>query len=254
MTQMRALELWSGHECTVNAVGGAFFDQSRLNGHHDRPEDLERFADLGIKRLRYPVLWERVAPKDPAVQDWRLADARLTRLRELGIDPIVGLIHHGSGPAYTSLVDDGFASGFAAHAAAAAQRYPWVNDWTPVNEPLTTARFAALYGLWRPHLQDERSFWLAVLNQVDATRLAMTAIRRRNPAARLIQTEDLGRTYATAPLLDQAAFDNDRRWMTWDLLEGRVVTRPSSFWDRLCGQGFEDRLRALSPTPPARRT
>jgi len=27
------------------------------------------------------------------------------RLRELGIRPIVGLLHHGSGPRHTSLVD-----------------------------------------------------------------------------------------------------------------------------------------------------
>jgi dTDP-4-dehydrorhamnose reductase len=248
---MRALELWGGHECTVNAVGDLTFDQSRLGGHHERPEDLERFAGLGISRLRYPVLWERVAPTDPARQDWRWSDARLIRLRELGIQPIVGLIHHGAGPAYTSLVDDGFASGLAAHAAAAAERYPWVDDWTPVNEPLTTARFSALYGLWRPHLTDERSFWLALLNQIDATRLAMREIRRRNPAARLIQTEDLGRTYATTPLLDQAAFDNQRRWMTWDLLEGRVVPG-HPFWERLAGYGFADRLRAIAddPCPP----
>jgi dTDP-4-dehydrorhamnose reductase len=248
---MRALELWGGHECTVNAVGERIFDQSRLNGHHDRPEDLDRFAALGIKRLRYPVLWERVAPDDPAARDWRWSDARLTRLRELAIKPIVGLIHHGAGPAYTSLIDDGFAQGLAAHAAAAAERYPWVTDWTPVNEPLTTARFSCLYGLWRPHLADERAFWLALLNQTDATRLAMAAIRRQNPAARLIQTEDLGRTYSTTPLSDQAAFDNDRRWMTWDLLEGRVIPG-HPMWDRLCGQGFEDRLRTIAddPCPP----
>ena len=248
---MRALELWGGHECTVNAVGEQVFDQSRLGGHHDRPEDLDRFAELGIKRLRYPVLWDRVAPVDPAIRDWRWSDARLGRLRALGVEPIVGLIHHGAGPAYTSLVDDGFAPGLAAHAAAAAERYPWVTDWTPVNEPLTTARFSTLYGIWRPHLSDERSFWLALLNQTDATRLAMAEIRRRNPAARLIQTEDLGRTYSTTPLGDQAAFDNDRRWMTWDLLDGRVVPG-HPFWDRLCGHGFEDRLRAIAenPCPP----
>ena len=46
--------------------------------------------------------------------------------------------------------------------------------------------------------RDERLFWLALLNQIDAARLAMRAIRAINPAARLVQTEDLGRTYATA--------------------------------------------------------
>ena len=248
---MGSLELWGGHECTVNAVGEAVFDQSRLSGHHDRLEDLDRFARLGLTRLRYPVLWERVAPRDPADRDWSWSDARLARLRMLQLEPIVGLIHHGAGPAYTSLLDDSFASGLADHAAAAAERYPWVSDWTPVNEPLTTARFSALYGLWRPHARDERLFWLALLNQIDATRLAMREIRRRIPQARLIQTEDLGRTWSTPLLRDQAVFDNARRWMTWDLLEGRVGPG-HYFWDRLAGFGFEDRLRAIvdDPCPP----
>ena len=52
-------------------------------------------------------------------------------------------------------------------AGAAAERYPWIEDWTPVNEPLTTARFSALYGHWYPHAQDEHAFWLALLNQID---------------------------------------------------------------------------------------
>ncbi len=247
----KALELWGGHECTVNAVGEAVFDQSRLGGHHDRPADLDLFASLRLKRLRYPVLWERVSPRDPTVRDWEWSDGRMARLRALGMAPIVGLIHHGAGPAYTSLIEESFAPGLAAHAAAVAERYPWVTDWTPVNEPLTTARFAALYGLWRPHARDERLFWLALLNQVDATRLAMREIRRRNPAARLVQTEDLGRTYSTAPLADQARFDNARRWMTWDLLEGRVVAG-HDLWERLSAYGFDGRLRAIAddPCPP----
>jgi dTDP-4-dehydrorhamnose reductase len=44
----------------------------------------------------------------------------LARLRELSIRPIVGLVHHGSGPAYTNLLDPGFAAGLAAHAEAVA--------------------------------------------------------------------------------------------------------------------------------------
>jgi hypothetical protein len=36
----------------------------------------------------------------------------------------------------------------------------------PFNEPLTTARFSALYGLWYPHHRSDQSFIRAVLNQV----------------------------------------------------------------------------------------
>jgi dTDP-4-dehydrorhamnose reductase len=245
------LELWGGLECTVNRVGDGFRDQFVDNGHHDRPDDLDRIRALGIRTLRYPVTWERVSPHHPEDAEWGWYDARLARVRQLGIRMIAGLVHHGSGPRYTDLLADNFPTGLARHARAVAERYPWIEDWTPVNEPVTTARFSALYGHWYPHHREERSFWLALLNQIDATRLAMREVRRINPGARLIQTDDLGRTYATAALQEQAAFDNDRRWMSWDLLCGRV-TPGHPFWARLCGFGLEDRLRAIAddPCPP----
>src|SRR6185312_16266542 len=178
---MRPLELWGGHECTVNRVGDAFHDQTRRSGHHDRIDDLDRFARLGLTAIRYPVLWERADPEGRGDPDWRWTDERLDRIRMLGLRPIAGLLHHGSGPRSTSLLDEGFAAAFAAYARAAAERYPWIADWTPVNEPLTTARFSALYGHWYPHAADERQFWAALFNQIDATRLAMAEIRRVRP-------------------------------------------------------------------------
>lgn len=245
------IEAWGGAECTVNRVGNVFRDQLVETGHHARVEDFDRLAELGLAAVRFPILWERVSPRAGLPPDWTWTDDRLARLARLGIRPIAGLVHHGSGPAHTSLLDDGFARGLAAYAARVAERYPTIRDWTPVNEPLTTARFSALYGLWYPHATDERAFWLALLNQVDATVRSMRAIRAINPAARLIQTEDLGRTYATAGLVGQAGFDNQRRWMTWDLLCG-TVTSAHPLWRRLCDFGFEPRLRALAaaPCPP----
>lgn len=245
------LELWGGPECTVNRTRAGHKDQSRLSGHDSRPQDLDLFAGLGIKAIRYPVLWERVAPNAPHERDFSWSDERLERLRELGVRPIVGLLHHGSGPSYTNLLDPGFAQGLADYAAAVAEQYPWVADWTPVNEPLTTARFSALYGHWYPHVSEEGAFWTALLNQIDATRLAMKAIRKVNPAARLVQTEDVGRTYATEPLKDQAEFDNLRRWMSFDLLCG-TVTRDHPLWKRLMRYDLAERLDAIAadPCPP----
>lgn len=245
-----SLSLWGGHECTVNRIGDLWSDQTILTGHHDRNDDLDRFAALGVSALRYPVIWERTETTQGS-WDWCWADARLERLRALKIDPIVGLIHHGSGPRWTDLLDPQFAEGLAEHASRTAQRYPWVTDWTPVNEPLTTARFSALYGHWYPHRQDERAFWFALLNQIDATRLSMRAIRAVVPDARLIQTDDFGRTYGTDVCASQVRFENDRRLMTWDLLFGRVIVGHPLF-DRLERLGFGERLSAIAgdPCPP----
>ncbi len=216
------LDLWAGIECTVNRVGDRYFDQLEWNGHAWRADDLDRFAALGVRTLRYPVLWERTAPHGLDRADWSWPDERLGRLRELGIRPIVGLVHHGSGPRSTNLLEPSFATGLAAYAGAVAARYPWVADYTPVNEPLTTGRFSALYGHWYPHTRDPLAWARAQLNQCRATVLAMRAVRAANPRARLVQTDDLGKTYSTPHLAYQAEFDNSRRWLTFDLLCGKV--------------------------------
>ena len=92
------------------------------NGHDARSDDIDRFASLGIKAIRYPVLWERTAPDGIASADWSFADERLPALRDKGIAPIVGLIHHGSGPRDTSLVDPAFPERLAEFAGAVATR------------------------------------------------------------------------------------------------------------------------------------
>ncbi|WP_181701001.1 family 1 glycosylhydrolase [Chthonobacter albigriseus] len=216
------IEIWGGVESTIARIGDDWRDQVFETGHQHRIEDLDAVAELGISALRYPVLWESLDPRHPHHRGWAWHDARLDRLRALGIRPIVGLVHHGSGPRGTDLLDPAFPEKLAAHAAAVAARYPWVGDYTPVNEPLTTARFSALYGHWYPHARDHRLFLKATLNQCRAVVLAMAAIRAVNPAARLIQTEDLGKTFARPGLAYQADFENERRFLSFDLLTGMV--------------------------------
>jgi len=231
------LQLWGGLECTVNRIEGAYHNQVERSGHAGRDDDIARFASLGIAAIRYPVLWERTAPDGPATADWSWPDRRLLALRECGIRPIAGLVHHGSGPPHTSLLDPGFASGLAAFAGAVARRYPWIDDYTPVNEPLTTARFSCLYGLWYPHRRSDAQFLRALLIQCKAIVLSMQAIRAVNPRARLVQTDDLGKTYSTGPMRAAAAFYNERRWLAWDLLCGKVVVG-HPLWDYLTHNGI----------------
>jgi dTDP-4-dehydrorhamnose reductase len=230
------LEVWGGIECTVNRVGDRYFDQIACTGHDRRLDDLNRFAALGLRTLRYPVLWERVAPGTHRHPDWAEPDAALSRLRELGIQPIVGLVHHGSGPRYTSLIDPGFPERLAHYAGMVAARYPWIEMWTPINEPLTTARFAGLYGLWYPHARSDYAFVRAFVNECNGIRASMEAVRAVNPSAKLIQTEDVGRIYSTPSLRYQAEFENHRRWLTFDLLSGRI-DREHVMWDYLSSNG-----------------
>lgn len=244
------VELWGGVECTVNRVRKRYFDQLRRSGHDRRLEDLDAIAELGVRALRFPVLWERTAPTHPGEYDWSWSDVRLERLRALGITPIVGLLHHGSGPAYTNLLDPTFPSSFARYAGAVARRYPWVDAYTPINEPLTTARFSGLYGFWFPHERSDAAFCRALVQQCRAVQLAMREIRRINPRARLLQTEDLGLTLCTPGLIEQADFENERHLLAYDLLCGRVG-RGHPLYGYLRGAGVgEVALERLCDEPP----
>ncbi len=220
--QASPVQLWGGLECTLNRVGDRYLDQMERSGHTRRSDDLDSFAALGLRVLRYPILWERTMPGEPRHADWTFPDRQLARLRGLGIRPIVGLVHHGSGPAHTSLLDPELPGKLAAYAQSVARRYPWIDAYTPINEPLTTARFSALYGHWYPHIRDDLSCMRALLLQCRATICAMQAIRAVNPAAQLVQTEDMGETRSTPLLAYQAAFENQRRFLSLDLLCGRV--------------------------------
>jgi dTDP-4-dehydrorhamnose reductase len=77
-------------------------------------------------------------------------------------------------------------------------------------------------------------------NECRAVLLSMRAIRRVVPDAQLVQTEDLGRTFSTAPLAYQAAHENERRWLSLDLLCGRV-DRAHPWWPRLRAAGVAER-------------
>jgi dTDP-4-dehydrorhamnose reductase len=79
-------------------------------------------------------------------------------------------------------------------------------------------------------------FAKAMLAQCRAIVLSMRAIRTVNPAAQLIQTEDLGKTFSTPTLSYQAEFENERRWLTFDLLCGRVLPG-TPMWDYFCWLG-----------------
>ncbi|MDQ6845134.1 MAG: sugar nucleotide-binding protein [Bacteroidota bacterium] len=233
------VEFWGGIECTINRVHDLYHDQLSLSGHYQREGDIKLIAALGIKVLRYPILWEKHEPFYNGKIDWDFTQNKLDELKKYGITPIAGLLHHGSGPSYTSLLDNNFPELFASYAAKVAQQFPWLEYYTPINEPLTTARFSGLYGLWYPHITNDVSFAKMLINQVRGIVLAMKEIRKINPEAKLIQTEDLSKTYSTPSLKYQAAFENERRWLTYDMLCGKL--RPEhAMWNYFLRLGIKE--------------
>ncbi len=213
------LQLWGGVEGTINRVGDHYFDQYERSGHRRRVEaDLAQIATTGVTALRVGLHWEHFA----ATGSWADFDHMLAKVREFGIRPIAGLLHHGSGPAQVDLLHPEFPEQLAAYALTVAERYPWMLDYTPVNEPQTTSRFSCLYGHWYPHHRSLPSYARALVNEIRGIVLAMRAIRTVQPNARLIHTEDGGVTYATDEVENYREEREQRRWLGTDLLCGLV--------------------------------
>jgi dTDP-4-dehydrorhamnose reductase len=244
-------ELWGGLECSYTRVEGSYADQLDYCGHYRRGIlDIQYIARLGIKALRYPVIFERY--HDPEDLSWSWLARQLNVLRYYDIKPIAGLLHHGSGPIHASLNDPCFPAELQKFARRVAETFPWLEYFTPINEPLTTARFCGLYGFWYPHFNDAKSFAEILLNEMKAVVLAMQAIRKVIPNAKLIQTEDLGKTYSTPRLQYQADFENERRWLTNDLLCG-FVKPGHAMWDYFLWLGIPKRSLEFflqNPCPP----
>jgi dTDP-4-dehydrorhamnose reductase len=244
-------EIWGGIECTINRVNDQYRDQLDLCGHYIREDDIQQFSKLGIRKIRYPVLWEYHCAGKESHWDWTAG--QLEKLKTFQIDPVVTLLHHGSGPEHTDLLNEKFPAQFAAYAKEVAEKFPGLKYFTPINEPLTTARFSGLYGLWYPHHRNEKSFAEMLLNEVEGIVRAMMEIRKVIPHAELIQTEDLAKTHSTPLLRYQADFENNRRWLTYDLLCGKVNTR-HYFWKYFISLGIKpSRLSFFldNPTPPS---
>lgn len=238
-------EIWGGIECSYTRIKDVYSDQLDYCGHYRRGiYDIEAIAQVGFKALRYPIIWERYKPGLVDEISWSWVERQLNALRHYNITPIAGLVHHGSGPIHACLMDSHFATEIEKYAGEVAQKFPWLDFYTPINEPLTTARFCGLYGYWHPHKKNAKAFAEILLNEIKATVLSMRMIRKINPNAKLIQTEDLGKIYSKPLINYQAEFENERRWLSFDLLCGRVVSG-HPMWDYLRWVGIPEKLLAF---------
>jgi len=249
----RNLEIWGGLECTINRVADNFRDQLYYAGHYKRKDDIDKIAELGISALRYPVLWETHQPfSEEEKINWDRTKQQLEKISSYNIIPVAGLLHHGSGPRFTGLEEKDFGEKLAVYASKVAKQFPWLEYYTPVNEPLTTARFSGLYGLWFPHKKSQLLFTTMLLNQLKAVVLSMKEIRKINSNAKLVQTEDLGKTHSTPTLQYQADFENERRWLTYDILCGKL-NRNHFFWEYFISLGIKESSLEFfleNPYPP----
>lgn len=230
-------------------------DEHVLTEHDVRmPADLALAAGLGAQGVRYGVSWPLAHPA-PGRFDWDGLDAAVAEAERLGLELVADLVHYGTPPWLAdSFADPGYPAAIAEFAGAFAARYAdRVTHITPLNEPVTTASFCGLRGVWPPALRGWEGWTRVVvpiaLGMAEATR----AIRRAAPGTRIVHVEASTLVTATdAATRDEEELLTAIGWLPTDLLLGRVdAAHPMRAWLERHGADPRD-LDALvaAPAPP----
>ncbi len=189
--------------------------------------DLDLIRNLGGTAVRYGVNWPLVHVAENEF-DWAWLDERLHYAsNELGLTVIADLVHYGT-PTWLagSFADPRYADAVAQFAGEFAARYRGVVDHlTPLNEPLTTASFCGLRGVWPPALSGWTGWTTVVIAMVDGMAKSIAAIRAANPDAVIVHVE-ASSLYGTddPELVAHAAELVALGMLPTDLLLGRVTT------------------------------
>ena len=104
----------------------------------------------------------RLSEPEPGRYDWSLWDAALAACERAGIEPIVDLCHFGLPDHLAGFCDPTWVEAFVRYFEAFLDRYPLVRWFTPVNEPMTAARFSAQLGVWNDRRASDENYALAL--------------------------------------------------------------------------------------------
>ena len=212
-------------------------DELAACGHYDHwRTDFALVEELGATHLRYGPALHR-AWRGDGRYDWTVADETFAELRRRDITPITDLCHFGVPDWIGDFQNPDFPTLFAEYARAFAQRFPWVQFYTPVNEMYICALFSGRYGWWNEQLATDQAFVTALEHLVRANVLAMRAIIDVRPDAIFVQSESSEYFHARNPnAIGPAERLNEIRFLSLDLNYGRRVS--SEMYEYLLDNGM----------------
>ena len=221
---------------TINN-GRTRVDQMEVCGHYRYwRQDFDCVEDIGIQFLRYGPPIHRTF-LGPGKFDWEFADLTFNDLKRRDITPIVDMCHFGVPDWIGDFQNPDFPQQFANYCGAFADRFPWVQLYTPVNEMFICATFSGKYGWWNEQGTTDRTFVTALKHIVKANVLAMMEILKRRPDAIFIQSESSEYFHADSPAaIRPAEIMNSRRFLSLDLNYGRRVD--SEMYEYLLDNGM----------------
>jgi beta-glucosidase len=199
-------------------------DQMDSCGHYKHWQtDFDKVQEIGIEYLRYGPPLHKSWLGDGR-HDWSFADETYRELKKRRIVPITDLCHFGVPDWIGNFQNPDFPKLFAKYARAFAERFPWVQLYTPVNEMYICTIFSARYGWWNEQKTDQRSAVTALKHIVKANVMAMEAILEVRPDAIFIQSESSEYFHPHNPqAIEWANKKNIARFMTLDLNYGHDV-------------------------------
>ena len=204
---------------------GRTLDEYELTGHYERThEDLALFAELGLRSVRYGIPWHRINPRR-GEWDFSWADRPLERLLDLGIAPIVDLVHYGlPGWIEGAYLHPDYPEYAAEFATRIAERYRGrIHAYTPLNEPRVTAWYCGRLGWWPPFGRSWRGFvqvMLAVCRGIVRTVEALRSVDREIVDVHVDAT-DLYEA-VSAELAPEASRRQEVVFLALDLVSGRL--------------------------------
>jgi beta-glucosidase/6-phospho-beta-glucosidase/beta-galactosidase len=212
-------------------------DQMESCGHYKHWKlDFDCVEALGIHYLRYGPPLHRTY-LGLGRYDWEFADITLADLKARDIIPIVDLCHFGLPDWIGDFQNPDLPHLFARYAGDFAERYPWVQLYTPMNEMFICAVFSAMYGWWNEQLKGDRAFITALKHIVKANVLAMIEILKRRPDAIFVQSESSEYFHADSPAaIHEAEIRNRWRFLSLDLNYGNRVN--SDMYEYLLDNGM----------------
>jgi len=227
----------TGIENSYPTVGRRRVDEMESCGHYERwRDDFDCVKDLGLHVLRYGPPLHRTW-LGPGRYDWEFADLTFGELLRRDITPMADLCHFGVPDWLGNFQNPDFPALFADYACAFAQRFRWVQLYTPVNEMFVCATFSAAYGWWNEQLSSDRGFVTALKHLVKANVLAMQAILESCPNAIFIQSESSEYFHADSPdAIKPAEIANSKRFLPLDLNYGKRVD--SEMYEYLADNGM----------------
>jgi beta-glucosidase len=200
-------------------------DEYELTQHyHYWREDLGHAAEAGATMVRWGIPWYRV---NPARGEWDFSwvDEVVDRFEELGIEPIIDLMHYGT----PTWLDNQFISAeyperVAEYAGKVAERYRGrLKHYTPLNEPLLNVIYCGQFGYWPPYLSGDDGFVQVLRGISKGIVLSQHAIAAADPEADFVHVEASFRFVDDDDAFpEEVRHLRERAYIMEDLVTGRV--------------------------------